>query len=137
MANRAPHLPGIKRFKSTHLSCPSGAERWTAAGIPWGSAHGLPAKPTKRYDTRPRELACQLALFYTTLHKPLRRQCILEDIYLRNFLLHDSVYGTGFECCLSGACEENIGRLFAFVHTYDLPSPYYNRACVDLFQESM
>ena len=48
------------------------------------------------------------------------RGYILKDINLRNFIYkRDELYRIDFEDCIPGYVEEDLGKLFAFILTYD------------------
>ncbi|SCY52020.1 RIO1 family regulatory kinase/ATPase domain-containing protein [Alkaliphilus peptidifermentans] len=49
------------------------------------------------------------------------KNLILKDIHLRNFIFGDSLVGVDFENCCEGKKEEDIGKLCAFIATYDPP----------------
>lgn len=59
---------------------------------------------------------------------------ILGDVNLRNFLLFDNVvYGLDFECCSVGRVEEDLGKIIAFMLTYN---PAFTAWKVELIQKS-
>ncbi|MDW7676772.1 MAG: hypothetical protein SCK57_03845 [Bacillota bacterium] len=47
------------------------------------------------------------------------RTLLMKDVNLRNFLLAERLYGVDFEDCSTGQIEEDVGRLCAYVLTYD------------------
>ena len=57
--------------------------------------------------------------FYTFTKIKFDKQIILGDIHLRNFLFSKEIYGIDFEDTKFGTIEEDIGKLCAFILTYD------------------
>jgi tRNA A-37 threonylcarbamoyl transferase component Bud32 len=57
--------------------------------------------------------------FYKAAAQITGRDTILWDINLRNFLVGYKLYGIDFEDCREGAVEEDMGRLMAFIVTYE------------------
>ncbi len=64
-------------------------------------------------------LARWLDGFYRTSSQITGKSTILQDINLRNFLLGYKLYGIDFEDCREGLIEEDMGRLLAFIVTYE------------------
>ncbi|MDD2574537.1 MAG: hypothetical protein WCS98_07555 [Bacillota bacterium] len=56
--------------------------------------------------------------FYKAAKRITGKKTILWDINLRNFLVGYKLYGIDFEECREGAVEEDMGRLMAFIVTY-------------------
>lgn len=67
-------------------------------------------------------VASHLARWFDMFYKAARsindENTILWDINLRNFLLDFKLYGIDFEDCREGVVEEDMGRLMAFIVTY-------------------
>ncbi|MCD4669365.1 MAG: aminoglycoside phosphotransferase family protein [Actinomycetia bacterium] len=58
--------------------------------------------------------------FYRHTLKSAGQSYILKDINLRNFIYKgDQLYQIDFEDCAPGYIEEDLGKLFAFILTYD------------------
>ncbi len=58
--------------------------------------------------------------FYETTLEYYGKQYILNDVNLRNFLIRDNiVYGIDFEMCKEGSLETDIGKLLAYIITYN------------------
>lgn len=64
-------------------------------------------------------LASWLQDAYQALHRAYGHSMILGDVNLRNFVLSECIYGLDFEECRAGSPEEDLGRLCAFVLTYN------------------
>lgn len=67
------------------------------------------------------DLVNWLKLFYYNGKKITGNNIILMDIHLRNFIIDKNLVGVDFENCLEGRIEEDIGKLCAFIVTYDPP----------------
>ncbi|SDK16731.1 RIO1 family regulatory kinase/ATPase domain-containing protein [Natronincola ferrireducens] len=57
--------------------------------------------------------------FYFYTREVTGKNFILKDIHLRNFIMKDHLVGVDFENCCEGEVEEDMGRLCAFILTYD------------------
>ena len=69
-----------------------------------------------------KEIIRWLAEFYSILKARRKRQWILGDAHLRNFIYNESsgrLYGFDFENACPGRIERDIARLFLFIITYD------------------
>jgi predicted Ser/Thr protein kinase len=64
-------------------------------------------------------LARWLEHFYKAAQSITGKKTILWDINLRNFLVGYKLYGIDFEDCREGAVEEDMGRLMAYIVTYE------------------
>ncbi len=64
-------------------------------------------------------MARWLDSFYQGAKKLTGKDTILWDVNLRNFLIDFKLYGIDFENCREGYVEEDIGRLMAFIVTYE------------------
>jgi tRNA A-37 threonylcarbamoyl transferase component Bud32 len=60
-----------------------------------------------------------LEVFYKVAERITGEKTILWDINLRNFLVGYKLYGIDFEDCRKGAVEEDMGRLMAYIVTYE------------------
>ncbi|NLZ39274.1 MAG: hypothetical protein GX893_06675 [Firmicutes bacterium] len=64
--------------------------------------------------------ALWFADFYGILHRKYGYSIILNDVNLRNFIVTEQeIFGFDFEDCRTGKKEEDLGRLCAFILTYD------------------
>ncbi|HAJ95776.1 MAG TPA: hypothetical protein DCP02_06040 [Actinobacteria bacterium] len=72
-------------------------------------------------DDRPFLMAIDFIYdFYRHTLESAGRSYILKDINLRNFICReDKLYRIDFEDCAPGYIEEDLGKLFAFMLTYD------------------
>ena len=57
--------------------------------------------------------------FYKAAEGITGKRTILWDINLRNFLVGYKLYGIDFEDCREGIVEEDMGRLMAYIVTYE------------------
>ena len=61
-----------------------------------------------------------LQKFYKATNEYYGKQYIINDINLRNFLVNNNkVYGIDFELCKEGRIEADIGKMIAYIITYD------------------
>ncbi|KAB3531265.1 hypothetical protein F8154_13105 [Alkaliphilus pronyensis] len=60
-----------------------------------------------------------LKSFYCYSKTITGKKIILKDIHLRNFIAGEVLVGVDFESCTEGEVEEDIGKLCAFIATYD------------------
>lgn len=61
-----------------------------------------------------------LQKFYKVTNEYYGKQYIINDINLRNFLVNNNkVYGIDFELCSEGKIESDIGKMIAYIITYD------------------
>lgn len=60
-----------------------------------------------------------LERFYKAAERITGKKTILWDINLRNFIVGYKLYGIDFEDCREGAVEEDMGRLTAYIVTYE------------------
>lgn len=68
------------------------------------------------------KLAKWLKSFYDAMLSSSGEQMILEDVNLRNFIIHDDeIYGIDFELCRKGKIERDAGRISAYLLTYEPP----------------
>ncbi|NLZ93601.1 MAG: hypothetical protein GX922_06275 [Firmicutes bacterium] len=66
------------------------------------------------------QLASWLADFYNIMHRKYGYSIVLNDVNLRNFIvIEEKIFGLDFEDCCAGTKEEDLGRLCAFILTYD------------------
>lgn len=71
-----------------------------------------------------------LAHFYSVCEKIIKKQVIMKDVNLRNFIFCDEmIYGIDFEEVNVGLIEEDIGKICAFILTYE---PSYTSWKLDL-----
>jgi|GEM_PF-290270 len=71
-------------------------------------------------DEAAESLAAWLVRCRISLERAFTQPTILGDIHLANFILHDGrVYGVDFEECRPGIFEEDVGRLLAYIVTYE------------------
>ncbi|HHX24905.1 MAG: hypothetical protein ACOX2A_05300 [Tepidanaerobacteraceae bacterium] len=65
------------------------------------------------------ELCRWLADFYKGVKVITDKQLIMKDVNLRNFIVSGSyIYGIDFEDVGEGSCEEDVGKICAFLVTY-------------------
>ena len=58
--------------------------------------------------------------FYKATSDFYGKQYIMNDINLRNFLINNNkIYGIDFELCEEGKIETDIGKMIAYIITYD------------------
>ncbi|MEL7646900.1 MAG: hypothetical protein AAGU76_02345 [Sedimentibacter sp.] len=68
------------------------------------------------------KLAQWLKSFYGAMLSSSGEQMILDDVNLRNFIIHDDeIYGIDFELCSKGRIERDAGRIAAYILTYEPP----------------
>ena len=63
-----------------------------------------------------------LAAFYALTKTQFKKQWILGDAHLRNFIYNeksDQLYGFDFENAIPGRIEQDLARLFLFILTYE------------------
>lgn len=79
----------------------------------------LEKSKSSNYENLIDNLLKWLENFYTFAKIKFDKQIILGDIHLRNFLFSKEIYGIDFEDVKFGTIEEDIGKLCAFILTYD------------------
>lgn len=61
-----------------------------------------------------------LQKFYKTTNEYYGKQYIINDVNLRNFLVNNNkIYGIDFEQCKEGKIESDIGKIIAYIITYE------------------
>lgn len=74
---------------------------------------------SSRYEKLAEDLCLWLLNFYNISKTAIGKDLIFGDVNLRNFIMVDSIYGIDFEDCKEGCREEDIGRMCAFILTYN------------------
>jgi len=85
-----------------------------------------------------RKLLIWLKNFYSITRNSMNKKIIMSDVNLRNFIVDKHIYGIDFENCKKGNIEEDIGKLCAYILTYDPSFTEWKVKLVDkIFCESM
>ena len=77
--------------------------------------------------------------FYLTLSQSLNKNVILSDINLRNFLVLDNneIYGIDFETVGSGEIIEDLGKICAYILTYNPTFTNYKYNIISFLEQQM
>jgi hypothetical protein len=97
----------------------------------------LPGETLLSADTRHAigSLVQWLRAFYRAGRVITGRTLLMKDVNLRNFLLAERLYGVDFEDCSIGQIEEDVGRLCAYVLTYNpIGTAWKHHAAAVLFR---
>ncbi|MFO7151800.1 MAG: hypothetical protein DIU66_000985 [Bacillota bacterium] len=71
-----------------------------------------------------------LKSFYEVLREAFHKNIIMKDVNLRNFIVMDEkIYGIDFEEAGEGSPEEDLGKICAFLLTYE---PEYTKSKLEL-----
>ena len=66
------------------------------------------------------KLLCFMQKFYRITREHYGKQYIINDVNLGNFLIsNNKIYGIDFENCTEGKIETDIGRMIAYIISYD------------------